>query len=64
MKSLDTNRWYPIASATDLPSRHVYQTSLAGQELALWRDDNGMVNAWENTLPSSRATPVAGREPR
>jgi hypothetical protein len=28
MKSFDTNRWYPIASATDLPSRHVYQTSL------------------------------------
>lgn len=51
MKSFDTNRWYPIASASDLPSRHVYQTSLAGQELALWRDDNGMVNAWENRCP-------------
>ncbi|SOZ17154.1 Rieske 2Fe-2S domain-containing protein [Cupriavidus taiwanensis] len=51
MKSFDTNRWYPIASASDLPSRHVYQTSLAGQELAVWRDDNGNVNAWENRCP-------------
>ncbi|WP_454740094.1 Rieske 2Fe-2S domain-containing protein [Cupriavidus necator] len=51
MKSFDTNRWYPIASASDLPSRHVYQTSLAGQELAVWRDDNGLVNAWENRCP-------------
>lgn len=51
MKSFDTNRWYPVASASDLPSRHVFQTSLAGQELAIWRDDNGIVNAWENRCP-------------
>lgn len=51
MKSFDKNRWYPIASAADLPARHVFQTSIAGQELALWRDDNGLVNAWENRCP-------------
>ncbi|WP_066739144.1 Rieske 2Fe-2S domain-containing protein [Cupriavidus sp. D384] len=51
MNTFDRNGWYPIASAADLPARHVYQATLAGQELAVWRDDNGLVNAWENRCP-------------
>jgi ferredoxin-NADP reductase/nitrite reductase/ring-hydroxylating ferredoxin subunit len=51
MSSFDSNRWYPVASNEVLSERHVYQTSLAGQELAVWRDDNGIANAWENRCP-------------
>ncbi len=40
--------WYPIASSDDLPYRHVYHGQLLGQELAVWRADDGHVNAWEN----------------
>ncbi len=40
--------WYPIASSEDLPFRHVYQGQLLGRELAVWRADDGNVNAWEN----------------
>lgn len=31
--------------------RHVIHTSLLGQELAVWRADDGTVNAWENRCP-------------
>jgi nitrite reductase/ring-hydroxylating ferredoxin subunit len=31
--------------------RHVVQAELLGQEIALWRDDAGRVNAWENRCP-------------
>lgn len=51
MKNFEPDRWYPVASQADVVSRHVYQTELQGQELALWRDDNGVVNAWENRCP-------------
>ncbi|WP_170760807.1 Rieske 2Fe-2S domain-containing protein [Ruegeria lacuscaerulensis] len=40
--------WYPIASSTDLPKRHVYQAQLLGREFAVWRADDGYVNVWEN----------------
>lgn len=40
--------WYPIAASEDLPFRHVYHGQLFGQELAVWRADDGHVNAWEN----------------
>lgn len=40
--------WYPVASSTDLPLRHVYQAQLLGHEFALWRADDGHVNLWEN----------------
>jgi phenylpropionate dioxygenase-like ring-hydroxylating dioxygenase large terminal subunit len=44
-------QWHVIASSEDLPFRHVYQTRLLGQELAVWRDDAGEVNVWENRCP-------------
>ncbi|MCG7522550.1 Rieske 2Fe-2S domain-containing protein [Ruegeria sp. Ofav3-42] len=40
--------WYPIASSSDLPKRHVYQAQLLGREFAVWRADDGNVNVWEN----------------
>jgi ferredoxin-NADP reductase/nitrite reductase/ring-hydroxylating ferredoxin subunit len=40
--------WYPIASADELPFRHVFHGQLLGRELAVWRADDGNINAWEN----------------
>lgn len=46
--SINLAQWYPVASSTDLPMRHVYQGQLWGRELAVWRADDGFVNVWEN----------------
>jgi ferredoxin-NADP reductase/nitrite reductase/ring-hydroxylating ferredoxin subunit len=46
--NIDTGGWHPVAASDDLPFRHVYQGELWGQELALWRADDGFVNVWEN----------------
>jgi len=46
--STDDTTWYPVASSTDLPLRHVYHGQLLGRELAIWRADDGNVNVWEN----------------
>lgn len=43
--------WHPVASSSDLVPRHIYQTRLEGQELAIWRDDKGIPNVWENRCP-------------
>ena len=44
----DPARWYPVASAEDLPRRHVFHGQIWGRELAIWRADDGNVNVWEN----------------
>ena len=44
-------RWFPVARSAELIPRHVAQTQLLGQEIALWRSDAGAVNAWENRCP-------------
>jgi nitrite reductase/ring-hydroxylating ferredoxin subunit len=41
-------QWFPIANSDELPFRHVYHAELLGQELAVWRADDGFVNVWEN----------------
>jgi len=46
-----TGRWFPVARSEEVIARHVVQTQLLGQELAVWRDDTGVVNAWENRCP-------------
>ncbi|WP_375451286.1 Rieske 2Fe-2S domain-containing protein [uncultured Devosia sp.] len=46
--AIDDTAWYPVASSTDLPLRHVYHGQLLGRELAIWRADDGHVNVWEN----------------
>ena len=45
------NRWFPVARSEEVVARHVVQTQLLGQEAALWRDDSGLANAWENRCP-------------
>jgi nitrite reductase/ring-hydroxylating ferredoxin subunit len=45
------DRWFPVARSEEVISRHVVQTQLLGQEIAVWRDDAGCVNAWENRCP-------------
>jgi nitrite reductase/ring-hydroxylating ferredoxin subunit len=44
-------RWFPVARSEEVISRHVVQTQVLGQEFAVWRDDAGSVNAWENRCP-------------
>ncbi|WP_165837454.1 Rieske (2Fe-2S) protein [Zavarzinia aquatilis] len=43
--------YHPVASSRDLAGRHVFQACLLGQDIALWRADDGTVNAWENRCP-------------
>lgn len=43
--------WHAVAQQADLPPRHVFHAQLYGIELALWRADDGTVNAWENRCP-------------
>jgi phenylpropionate dioxygenase-like ring-hydroxylating dioxygenase large terminal subunit len=45
------SRWFPVARSEEVIHRHVVQTQLLGQEIAVWRDDTGAVNAWENRCP-------------
>ena len=45
------DRWFPVARSEEVVSRHVVHAQLLGQEIALWRDDSGEVNAWENRCP-------------
>lgn len=40
--------WVPVAASQDVTARHVFQGKLLGQELAIWRADDGFVNVWEN----------------
>jgi phenylpropionate dioxygenase-like ring-hydroxylating dioxygenase large terminal subunit len=48
MNSVLRQNWYPIASSSDLPFRHVFHAQLLGREFAVWRADDGNVNVWEN----------------
>lgn len=43
--------WHMVGRANDVPLRHVFHTQLHGVELALWRADDGTLNAWENRCP-------------
>ena len=44
-------RWFPVCRSGEAVPRHVFHTALLGQELAIWRSDDGFVNAWENRCP-------------
>jgi nitrite reductase/ring-hydroxylating ferredoxin subunit len=43
--------WFAVARSEELPPRHIVRTSLLGEELAVWRDDQGAINAWEDRCP-------------
>jgi nitrite reductase/ring-hydroxylating ferredoxin subunit len=45
------SQWFAVARSDDAVPRHIVHTQLLGQELALWRDDAGAVNVWENRCP-------------
>lgn len=47
----DRARWFPLARSEEVIPRHVTEALLLGQDLAVWRDDAGAVNAWENRCP-------------
>ena len=42
------SKWFPVATSSDVPMRHVFQAQLLGREFAVWRADDGNVNVWEN----------------
>ena len=44
-------RWFPVCRGEEAMPRHIVHTALLGQELAVWRADDGAVNAWENRCP-------------
>ncbi len=44
----ETGGWFPVAASDDAVAHHVVEAVLAGRELAVWRDDDGHVNVWEN----------------
>ena len=44
-------RWFPVCRSAEAAPRHVLHSALLGQELAIWRSDDGIVNAWENRCP-------------
>ena len=43
--------WHPVAGSFDVAPRHVFHGQLLGQELAVWRVDDGYVNVWLNRCP-------------
>ena len=44
-------RWFPVCRGEEAVARHIVHAALLGQELAVWRADDGAVNAWENRCP-------------
>jgi nitrite reductase/ring-hydroxylating ferredoxin subunit len=45
------DRWIAIAPTADVPHGHIFHGRLLGEELAVWRDDTGRINVWENRCP-------------
>lgn len=43
--------WHAVARSEDLTAAHIFHARLNGQELAVWRDDAGRPNVWENRCP-------------
>jgi len=37
---------HPVAGLSDLAPRHIVRSRLLGQELAVWRADDGFINVW------------------
>lgn len=50
--------WHVLASSCDLALRHVFPARVGVYNLALWRSDDGLVNAWENRCPH-RSVPLS-----
>lgn len=44
-------QWFPLAALGEVTVRHIFHTQLLGEELAIWRADDGFVNVWKNRCP-------------
>jgi len=53
--------WYPVARERDVAAGHLFHTRLDGTELVVWRDDAGLLNAWENRCPHRSVRLTIGR---
>ena len=42
------HEWFPVVRCQEVGLRHIHRSQLLNQELAIWRDDEGRINAWEN----------------
>jgi phenylpropionate dioxygenase-like ring-hydroxylating dioxygenase large terminal subunit len=47
----DAPGWYAVLRSDDAVPRHIAFARLFDEELAIWRDDGGSVNAWQNRCP-------------
>jgi len=47
----ETSRWFPVMRSEEIVPRHIAFVQLLDEEIALWRADDGVLNAWENRCP-------------
>lgn len=43
--------WFALCDVDQLRERAIYHTELAGNELVVWRAEDGAINVWENRCP-------------
>ncbi|MSQ51179.1 MAG: Rieske (2Fe-2S) protein [Betaproteobacteria bacterium] len=53
--------WHPVAAGSDLVPAHLFHARLLGEELVLWRDSGGSINAWANRCPHRGLRLTLGR---
>lgn len=57
-----SGNWYPVAPSHHLrPSDNIVAGFVRGQELALWRSKDGVVQVWENRCPHRGTRLTLGR---
>ncbi|GAN54332.1 oxidoreductase protein [Tanticharoenia sakaeratensis NBRC 103193] len=47
----DMTMWHPVALGADIPAGTVAPVRLHGDEVVLWRDEAGILHAWEDRCP-------------
>ena len=52
--------WFPVVRCEQIGLRQIHRSQLLNQELAIWRDDDGQINAWENRCPHRGASLADG----
>ncbi|MFC3108334.1 Rieske 2Fe-2S domain-containing protein [Undibacterium arcticum] len=56
-----SNNWSVVAVSDEVPPGQIIQAFLHGQELALWRNSEGMIQAWANRCPHRGTRFTMGR---
>ena len=46
-----SGRWFPVCGSADVVPRHIVESELLEQELAVWRGTDGTLNVWANRCP-------------